>query len=339
MGSAKEALTLQPNSPDARLMLARVHLASNNTAAAEETLRALSTAYPGAAVVHAQLGNLHALKRETAAARRAYDHALALDETDAAALNGLLLLDQVERKLPDAVARIQGRVAKHPDSAILLIVAARTYFAAGDPAAAERALKEAVNVEPSNIDAYSLLGQLYISQRRTDEAIAEFSKLSARNPKAVGPHIMIGMLLEAANRKDEAGERYKQALTVDSTAPVAANNLAWLYADSGGNLDEALQLAQAAKSRLPESPEVADTLGWIYYKKGLHTQAVAELEQSVERQPGNAAFQYHLGLAYAKTGDFPRARRALEAGLKVAPQAPEAAEAKAALSRIGAMGS
>ena len=50
-------------------------------------------------------------------------------------------------------------------------------------------------------------------------------------------------------------------------------------------------------------------------------------------------FNTHLGLAYAKTGDFPRARRALEAGLKLAPQAPEATEAKATLSRIAAMGS
>ena len=51
--------------------------------------------------------------------------------------------------------------------------------------------------------------------------------------------------------------------------PVAANNLAWMFAETGENLDMALQLAQAATRRVPEQPEIQDTLGWIYYKKGL----------------------------------------------------------------------
>ena len=51
--------------------------------------------------------------------------------------------------------------------------------------------------------------------------------------------------------------------------PVAANNLAWMYAETGENLDMALQLAQAAARRLPNIPAIQDTLGWIHHKKGL----------------------------------------------------------------------
>ena len=94
---------------------------------------------------------------------------------------------------------------------------------------------------------------------------------------------MIGILLEAQNKRDEARKRYEQVMAIDPHAPVAANNLAWIYAETGGNLDLALQLAQIAKTELPETPEVDDTLGWVYYKKGLPTQAVASFRASAEK--------------------------------------------------------
>ena len=85
--------------------------------------------------------------------------------------------------------------------------------------------------------------------------------------------------------------------------PVAANNLAWMYAETGENLDMALQLAQAAARRLPNNPAIQDTLGWIYYKKGLATLAIAPFQKSIELDPKNPVFHYHLGLAHLKNGD------------------------------------
>ena len=69
-------------------------------------------------------------------------------------------------------------------------------------------------------------------------------------------------------------------------------------------------------------PEVDDTLGWIYYKKGLNTQAIRALEASVQRQPMNASYHYHLGLAYINNKDTEKARKALEQALslKLSPQ-------------------
>ena len=62
-------------------------------------------------------------------------------------------------------------------------------------------------------------------------------------------------------KKDaEAKVKYEKVLSLNSHAGVAANNLAWIYAASDGNLDMALQLAQTAKAQLPDRPEVNDTL-------------------------------------------------------------------------------
>ncbi len=70
------------------------------------------------------------------------------------------------------------------------------------------------------------------------------------------------------NKPDEARKLYEHALSLDPQMPVAANNLAWDYAERGQNLDVALNLAQTAKAKLPNTAAVSDTLGWVYYKKG-----------------------------------------------------------------------
>ena len=46
----------------------------------------------------------------------------------------------------------------------------------------------------------------------------------------------------------------------------ALNNLAWNYAEHGGNLTTALTHAKTAQEAEPNNPEVADTLGWIYFR-------------------------------------------------------------------------
>ncbi len=127
---------------------------------------------------------------------------------------------------------------------------------------------------------------------------------------------MLGTILELQGQTDQAKERYNRALKIDPRAAVAANNLAWFDANTNGNLDVALQLAQTAKAQLPNRHEVDDTLGWIYYKKGLSSLAVESLSQSTNRQPDNPNYNYHLALAYHQNGDKEKARTNLEKALK-----------------------
>jgi Flp pilus assembly protein TadD len=127
---------------------------------------------------------------------------------------------------------------------------------------------------------------------------------------------MLATVLELQNQIPEAKEHYGRALQLDPRAPVAANNLAWLSARTDGNIDVALQLAQTAKSQMPNRHEVDDTLGWIYYKKGLSTLAITSLKASVARQPDNPTYLLHLGLAYAQNGEKENARQTLEKALR-----------------------
>ena len=123
-------------------------------------------------------------------------------------------------------------------------------------------------------------------------------------------------------------------LSIDPRAPVAANNLAWIYVSSGRNLDQALQLAQAAQQQIPEEPHVNDTLGWIYYRKNMQSFAVRHLELSVKNDPNNPNSHYHLGMAYLASGDSVKAKKALQRALSLKPDFDGAEEARKALVQI-----
>jgi Flp pilus assembly protein TadD len=260
--------------------------------------------------------------------------ALELDQDNLEALTMLVSLELSQKNSASAISRVEGRIARTPNDAGALLLAANTYAAVGDLQKSEQALRKTITVDASNFQAYGMLGRLYIAQRRLDDALKEFDELSRRQPRPVQAHTLAGIILEAQNNKVEARKRYEQALALDPEMPVAANNLAWMTAETGGNLDVALQLAQTATKRLPDHPAVQDTLGWIYYKKGLATLAIEPFEKSVEKDPKNPAYHFHLGLAYAKTGDSPRARQALQQALALSSNFAGAADARQLLASL-----
>ncbi len=268
------------------------------------------------------------MKGDRAGAARTLTRALELDQNNLEALNALVSLDLAQKNSASAIRRVEARLARTPHDAGALLLARRDICRGGRPAeGGAELLRKTIEVDGSNVQAYEQLGRLYLSQRRLDEALAEFDALSKRHPRPVQAHTLAGVILEALNKPQEARKRYEQALAIDPEMPVAANNLAWMYVESGENLDVALQLAQTATRRLPDNPAMQDTLGWIYYKKGLASLAVPPFERSVKLEPSNPIFHYHLGLAYMKAGDPARARVALQEALTLAPDFSGAAEA------------
>jgi Flp pilus assembly protein TadD len=158
--------------------------------------------------------------------------------------------------------------------------------------------------------------------------------MAKRDSKPVAALTLAGIILQAQGKNDDARARFERVMAIDGSAPVAANNLAWMLAESGGNLDVALQLAQTAARGLPQSAEVSNTLGFVYYKKGLHSLAIPPLKASADKEPSNPMYQLHLGLAYAKNGNSAGARAALEKALALNPNVDGAGEARAVLDSL-----
>jgi tetratricopeptide (TPR) repeat protein len=120
-------------------------------------------------------------------------------------------------------------------------------------------------------------------------------------------------------RGSAAGARVPElgatVLAIEPRAAAAANNLAWIYSEHGGDKDKALQLAQMAKKVTPDDPRVSDTLGSILYKRGIYQNALSLLKESAAKLGDNPQVQHHLGMVYAQLGDQANARKALNAAI------------------------
>jgi tetratricopeptide (TPR) repeat protein len=238
--------------------------------------------------------------------------------------------------MAEARARVDARLANDGQNVALLMLAVQTYGATGDLARVETLLRQVLAVDASYLEAYAALAQLYVKQGRLDAALAEFDELSKRQPKPVAALTFAGMILQGQGKLDQARDRFSRALELDPEAAVAANNLAWLHAESGDRLDAALELALRAKAKLPGSPEVDDTLGYVHYKRDSPEQAIPFFERSVKAAPENPTYHYHLGLACAKANDRQRAKQHLTRALQLKPDFEGANEARAMLRSLDA---
>jgi len=329
--TAEEAAKAQPRNYSARLALVRSLLATKDLARAEREIAALRTAFPNAAGVHTQAGMLALLKNDVPAARAAFERAQTLDTQSLDVLAGMIALDFKTNNPAAAKTRIEQRL-KTDSSTPTLLLAARTYWTAQDAAATERLLRQAIDVDPTMLTAYDMLGRVYVSQGRLDQARKEFETLAAKQTRPVAALTMTGLILQAQGNIPQARKRYEEAIARDSRAVVASNNLAWILAEAGENLDTALQLAQSAVAGAPNSPELQDTLGWVYYKKKQPLLAIPVLQQAVDKSPSQASYHYHLGLAYLQAGENDKGRAALQRALDRGASGDDAADIRRLLA-------
>ena len=330
---AQQALTLAPKNPLARLLVARVHVARKDDAAPAE-VAALVKDYPRYPGVY-NLVALQALRDgHVEAARTAYTKALALAPADLEALRGLARIDLGTGHAKDAVARIDEVLSREKPSADLWLVAASTYATSGDRPRAEQALKHAIELNPSRLEPYQLLGELYISEQRLDDAHDQLAAWVAKDPRSVAANTMLGMLLEMQHRPADAEKQYEKAVAAGPAA-VAANNLACLYIAENRNFDQALQLAQSAVRSNPNEPHFQDTLGWVLYRQNDARQAIEHLEASVKGLPKDPDGHYHLGMAYLMGGQMEQAKAELTQALTLNPNFDNAAETRKVLAGIG----
>jgi tetratricopeptide (TPR) repeat protein len=240
-----------------------------------------------------------------------------------------------EDKQPDValdVARKQAKLA--PRSAPVQHVLGLVHQRRGELADAESAYRRAAEQDPGFVPARIELARLYVGTGRADQALPELEKVLQANRKSADAWQISGMAHLAKGNVRQAQEAFKKALEANPRFAPAANNLAWLYSEHGGDAEEALRLAQLAKEVAPDDPLVSDTLGWVLYKRGIYQRALGLLRESAARLPGSAEVHYHLGMTHYKLGDRTAARQALSRALELSAGFRGAEEARKVLAEL-----
>ena len=235
-----------------------------------------------------------------------------------------LLRARAERALAagraeEALAALD-RAAKGRAGAVVHMLRARILASLGRLEEAERAALDAFERAPGRRDVMETVVAVYAAAGRLDEALASFEE--ADSVGALGPPglLLLARLRLARGRTAEAREALERALEARPDLVGARNDLAYLLAVEGRDLDRAQRLAREAVDARPEDPQALDTLGFVYLKRGLLEPALAAFDHAIELAEAgegavDPALHYHRGLALRALGRNREAAEALERAL------------------------
>ena len=323
----------RPGDLDSMLLYCQSLLKKGDYAGAEKVLKVLLERAPGDAEAHRLSGVVYLSHQNLAGARKEFKQAWDLQPQSRSLLEAVVLGYFVAKQPDAAVDFLQNEIKQRPANALLYRELGQVYIWESKRTPAIPILQRALSLMPGDPDSTILLANVYAVEKKSDEAVKLISEAIERRPKDADLMFRSGMVFEKLERWDDARGLYERVLQLDSDNALAKNNLAWVLAEHGGNIDLALKLAQQAKEKLYDNPQVTDTIGWVYYKKGIYKTARDYLKQSVEKDQKNATFQYQLGMVEWKLGNRDEARRDLLNAVTLDPKSPEAALARAALAQ------
>ena len=330
---ALQALTWQlPRLKSAQLLLAEAYRAQGNPNAALRIYHALETDSPKDPQLHLLLGDTLLQQKDDPGARLEFDRALELSPDYLPALEQVVHLDLQDKQYDAAQLRLQQQIGTNPKSVALQLLLADVQIARGATNQAEATLLKTITMQPASPEPYLLLAQLYLAAHEDQSAVAQLQTTLDREPKDPGALMLLGMACTDAQKYPEAGAAYEKLLALTPNNRLALNNLACLYADHLGRLDQGAVLARRARDLAPTDPAIADTLGWILTRKGEYSSALDLLRESAAKLASVPEVQYHLGVTYYRLDDATGARTAFEHALQLTGDFPDQNECRQCLA-------
>jgi len=105
---------------------------------------------------------------------------------------------------------------------------------------------------------------------------------------------MKGYCLEKQGMLEDAIRVYRDILVIDRDCINAKNSIAYLLAQEGGDLEEALEYALEANRSDPDNPAYCDTLGYVYLLSGDTGSAKKYLEKAMAMSPFSEDVRDHV---------------------------------------------
>jgi tetratricopeptide (TPR) repeat protein len=226
-----------------------------------------------------------------------------------------------------------------------IVAKAKERIQAGDPYGAVHLLREVTATGRAFADAHHLLGLALSMIGQPQDALAEFDRALALNPRYVDALLNRAVTLNELGRYDDAVAAFAAAQglgRVDHTgfpAPEASRlanlhaELAEAYVEAGGLRDAIEQYAQAARLR-PEFLDLRYRLARLRLEVGDAARAGEELEAILEARPTFFDARAALGMAFYLQGDTAAARSAWQQCRSERPDEPRITAYLALLDRV-----
>jgi tetratricopeptide (TPR) repeat protein len=303
----------KPDDTEVRILVAQGMAFLGQVEQALELLEAIPESDRDASVYIA-LGKLNMRLNQADVARTFLLRAREKKPGDPEILMALMRLDLTGGRPNETRARLQAAIEASPENADLRVIQGIFYTRLNRGEDAEPAFRRAIALDPENFRAYNHLARYYGRTGRVGEMVETYERALETVPDDARLHYFLGLLYEVEGQREKAIARYEAAILHDPDLAQAKNNLAFLLATAGEDLDRALDLAQEAKARLPDSPYAADTLGWVLYRRGIASAAISYLEEAEAgfdpTSKGIGEVRYHLAVVYEAAGDPQDARAA-----------------------------
>ena len=188
-----------------------------------------------------------------------------------------------------------------PGSAQLNNGLADLYFRSGRARDAEMTARNLLKTSPDDVDAHKLLGRIYLRQlgegqnsssaassssNVLNQAIAEYEKIVALQPKSVEDRMVLGQLYTVKHDAKKAEEQFHIAQDIEPESEEVVLNLARLYAESGD-----IQHAAKVIQDVPEAdrtPKMEFALGAAFDQLKNSKDAIAAYQRAADMDPGDA---------------------------------------------------
>lgn len=252
-------------------------------------------------------------------ARELLEKALETHPAHPALVNRLARMELDAGRPDRALARLNEAIESGRATPQILLQRARVFAVQGDLRRGQQDALQAFEAQPNLEGASALVAALYRAQGQSKEAIASFEEALAAGALRPSGRFLLAQLYLTTGNPARARELLEALVADRADIAVAKNDLAYLLADEGVDLDRALRLAEEASQALGELPAVADTLGFVYLKKALHEPALQQFQRAVilakGRDADQSVYHYHMGLALQALGRNGEAAAAFEQAL------------------------
>jgi tetratricopeptide (TPR) repeat protein len=218
-----------------------------------------------------------------------------------------------------ARGKVQEELQRNPASVEAYNMLGFIYVDERDYSNAVEAFQHAVKLAPGSARTHNNLGNVYMSEQKPDLAEKEFRTVFRTDPGNRDANYNFGVLLMSKGSPGEAIAHFERV----RPATVASQfNLIRAYLASNRTA-EGLRLTTDLSARNKDDIQLHFSLGVMLASERQYKPAESELEKADALRPGTFEILYNLGQTYLRDGANSKAELVLNRALKLQPDSPD----------------